>query len=37
VQSGESATFLEVGVMLRFLRRFGVEASDSHTPAPDEG
>jgi hypothetical protein len=36
VQSGESAAFLDLEGMLRFLRRFGVEADDEGEPAPEE-
>ena len=36
-QSGERAAFLELDVMLSFLRRFGVEAGDPRLPARDEG
>lgn len=37
VQSGQSAAFLDVGAMLRFLHRFGVEADVSRLHGPDEG
>lgn len=37
VQSGQSAAFLDLEAMLRFLHHFGVEADDPRLPAPDEG
>jgi hypothetical protein len=37
VQSGQSAAFLDLDAMLRFLRRFGVGADDLRPPVPDEG
>ena len=37
VQSGQSAAFLDVWAMLRFLRRFGVDVGEPRLPAPDEG
>ena len=37
VQSGQSAAFLDVDAMLRFLHGFGVEADDLCLPAPNEG
>jgi hypothetical protein len=36
VQSGESASFLDLGAMLHFLRRFGFAAEDIRLPATDE-
>jgi hypothetical protein len=36
VQSGQSAAFLDLDAMLRFLHRFGVDADVSRLPAADE-
>jgi hypothetical protein len=36
VQSGQSAAFLELEAMLRFLRRFGVEVGEACRSAPDK-
>jgi hypothetical protein len=35
VQRGESTAFLELGAMLGFMRRFGVEANDRGRPTPE--
>jgi len=37
VQSGEKAAFLDIGTMLRFLRRFGVEVEVTCRPEPAPG
>ena len=36
VQSGQSAAFLDLEAMLRFLRRFGVEVGEAGRRTPDE-
>jgi hypothetical protein len=36
VQSGQSAAFLDLEAMLRFLRRFGVEVGETGRHAPDK-
>jgi hypothetical protein len=35
-QSGEKVAFLELEVMLEFLRRFGIKPGDPRAPAKDE-
>ena len=36
VQSGQSAAFLDLEAMLRFLRRFGVDVDEAGWHAPDD-
>ena len=36
VQSGQSAAFLDLEAMLRFLRRFGIQADKAGRRTPDD-